>query len=113
MAQAPEDPTSLPRIITNIHKFSAMRTNKRDGVTGRKIWWNYWDSVITYERSYYARLNYIHFNPVRHGYADHPLNYRFSSYRNFHNADPERAETMFKEYPFDQVRVKDDFGSAV
>jgi hypothetical protein len=35
-----------------------IRKNVQDAAGLEKIWWNYWDTCITYERSYYTRLNY-------------------------------------------------------
>jgi len=40
---------SLPNIIKSIHKYTARRINEFDKVSNRKVWWNYWDSCITYE----------------------------------------------------------------
>ena len=73
------------------------------------VWWNYWDTCLTYEGSYYARFNYIHWNPLKHGVTARPEEYPFSSYRAFlaeQEADIHRLE---RAYPFDRVRVRDDF----
>jgi putative transposase len=106
---APDEIISLPRIVKNIHKITAIAVNKLDGIQGRKICWNYWDSCITFEKSYFARINYIHFNPVKHGYVDDPIEWKYSSYRVYserHRLEKDRFE---KEYPFDRVKVRDDF----
>jgi len=76
---------------------------------GTKIWWNYWDTCLTYENSYYARLNYIHFNPVKHGYVDNAKKWEFSSYKEFYKFDYTNAKRIEKEFPFDRVKVYDDF----
>ena len=41
--------------------------NQLDDSAGRKVWYNFWDTKLTYERSYLARLNYVHQNAVKHG----------------------------------------------
>jgi hypothetical protein len=41
--------------------------NRLDNTPNRKVWHNFWDTKLTYEKSYLARLNYVHQNPVRHG----------------------------------------------
>lgn len=61
---------SLPKIIADIHRFTAITINKMDNVIGHQVWYQYWDTVITSENSFYARFNYIHFNPI------HPVKYR-------------------------------------
>src|SRR3990167_4244881 len=79
--ESPENADSLPGLINSIHRFSSIwiRENKAINLP-EKIFHNYWDSCITYEGSYFARLNYVYFNPVRHGYVSHPRDYRFGSY---------------------------------
>jgi len=63
--------------------------NRHDGTRGRKVWYNYWDECIRDERDYYNRLNYIHVNPVKHGYVEDPEDYEFSSYRAYLGANGE------------------------
>lgn len=109
LVQALSNAQSLPKIIREIHKFSAIEINRQRSRSVHKVWWNYWDTLITYEKSYYARLNYIHFNPVKHGYVEDPINYSFSSYKSFYDSDPETALSVHKIYPFDKVKIKDDF----
>ena len=109
LVQSPEDSISLSKIINDIHKFSALEINRQEQTLGRKVWWNYWDSIITYEKSYYSRINYIHFNPVKHGYTNDPLTYAFSSYGEFYKSDQDRTVALINAYPFDKVKVNDDF----
>jgi putative transposase len=70
----------LPQLIRRIHSKSAVLLNKLSRRPGRRIWYQYWDECIRDEKSFYAKLNYIHWNPVKHGYVDSPEEYRFSSY---------------------------------
>jgi putative transposase len=41
--------------------------NRLDRMPGRQVWHNFWDTKLTYQKSYLARLNYVHQNPVKHG----------------------------------------------
>ena len=36
---------------------------------GRKVWYRYSDRLIRSERHHWASVNYIHYNPVKHGYV--------------------------------------------
>jgi len=99
----------LPILIGDAHKFTAREWNAEDEIQGRRVWWNYWDSCITYERSYYARFNYIHWNPVHHGIVKSPQDYHFSSYRFYMKEQSKWLEHIKKEYPFDRVKVFDPF----
>ncbi len=47
------------------------------------IWYQYLDRVIRDERDYYRHLNYIHQNPVKHGYTTKIDDYGFSSIHQF------------------------------
>lgn len=43
--------------------------------------------LIVFPKFGYQKLNYIHVNPVRAGYVDHPADYPWSSYRAYYSAD--------------------------
>lgn len=48
----------------------------------RGIWQRgYWEHTIRDERDYAAHMDYIHFNPVKHGVAESPGEWPFSSFR--------------------------------
>jgi putative transposase len=48
----------------------------------RGIWQRgYWEHTIRDDRDYAARMDYIHFNPVKHGLARSPGDWPFSSFR--------------------------------
>ncbi|MFQ6133554.1 MAG: transposase [Armatimonadota bacterium] len=110
LVEAPETGgDALSRWIADLHKYTARRWNQEDGARGRKVWWNYWDTCITRERSFWARLNYVHWNPVRHGLADWPAHYPFSSYRQYLALEGIDLKALEASHPFDRVRVRDDF----
>lgn len=83
MVESPENPQSLSKFIGSYHKFTARQWNDEDNASGRKVWWNYWDSCIRSENDYYNKLRYIFRNPVKHGLVEKPEDYPFSSYQDF------------------------------
>lgn len=109
VAQSPEEPETLPRMLAHLHGDTARAVNCRDGVTGRKVWFNYWDTQLTYQKSYYARLNYVHCNPVHHGLVPDAEAYPWCSAGWF----AEKAERSFyrtvRSFKIDSVNVFDDF----
>jgi putative transposase len=109
LAVAPDGTSQLDKLVRSIHSFTAHEVARQQPGSGKKVWWNYWDTCITNEASYLARANYIHFNPVRHGYVDDPLKWEFSSFREMYETDPAEAERLKEEYPYDRVSVVDDF----
>ena len=47
----------------------------------RGIWQRrFWEHVIRDEDDYYNHVNYIHYNPVKHGWVRHPREWPYSSY---------------------------------
>ena len=47
----------------------------------RGIWQRrYWEHTVRDERDYAAYMDYIHFNPVKHGFVAHAADWEFSSF---------------------------------
>lgn len=111
MVKCRDNPEKLSKIFENIHKYSAnwISKNVRESDEAIKIWHNYWDTCISYEHSYFARLNYIWMNPVKHGYVKHPEEWKFGSYFERFKKDREYLRTVSTQYPCNKVKVKDDF----
>ena len=108
VVQAPDNSESLKHLIQAVHSTSAKSINAIDQTPGRRVWYNYWDTCITYETSYLARLHYVHMNPKKHGICVLET-YPFCSCRWFtNNADPAFLKCVFQQ-PCDKVRVFDDF----
>jgi putative transposase len=109
ISRAPENPLTLEKLIRQIHSKTAVELNKQDGTPGRKVWYNYWDTCITHETSYFARMHYVHLNPVKHGLVENAEDYPFCSYRWFlEKADDEFRESVMNQ-PIDRVEIEDDF----
>lgn len=70
---------------------------------------NYWDTCLTYKKSYYARIHYVWFNPVKHGYVDKSEKWEFGSYFFRMNEDKGVVKEIIKNYPIDKIKVRDDF----
>jgi len=67
IAQSPAEAATLVSLVRRLHSATAVRLNAEDRTPGRRVWFQYWDSQITFERSYLARLKYVHLNAVKHG----------------------------------------------
>jgi putative transposase len=59
----------LWKFVKRLHGASAIRLNKSDHRPGRKVWYQYWDRCPRNEREFWTYFNYIHFNPIKHGYV--------------------------------------------
>ena len=105
-----KDAILLPGIIRGIHSKSAVLLNKRHLQPGRRIWYQYWDECVRDERDFYAKLNYIHLNPIKHGYVDEPGSYRFSSYNSYRRMRGESwLEDLLKRFPAGDIDRDSDF----
>jgi putative transposase len=109
IAASPPDPATLRKFIGKLHMKTAQELNRQDATLGRKVWFQFWDSRITFEKSYLARLHYVHNNPARHGVVDLAENYKWCSAAWFaRNASPAFVATV-KAFKADRLEVPDDF----
>ena len=100
---------SLKRLLTHLHADSARELNRVDGQTGRTVWFNFWDTKLTNQRSYLARLNYVHQNPVKHGLVAKANQYRWCSAAWFERtASPAMVKTIYS-FKTDRLKIHDDF----
>ncbi|MGZ5431512.1 MAG: transposase [Thermoanaerobaculia bacterium] len=97
------DGANVRRMVTRLHVEAAIARNRRDGVKGRQVWYQFWDSHITFERSYLARLNYVHHNPVHHGVTDNAMEYRWCSARWFTENAPAALVATVKSCNTDKI----------
>ena len=59
----------ISRPLKNLHGTTSHAWNKQDQQTGkRQVWYKYSDRMIRNESHLYKAMNYIHYNPVKHGY---------------------------------------------
>jgi putative transposase len=103
------DGAKLKRMLARLHSKSALELNRRDEVTGRKVWYQFRDTELTFERSWLTRLRYVHENAVHHGLVRDALEYRWCSAAWFRRT----AETAFAKtvatMKIDAVSIYDEF----
>ncbi len=106
-----KEPTAqgLVAMLSELHKKTADWVNRLDAVPGRQVWFNYWDTRLTFQRSYLARLNYVHQNPVRHGLVAVANQYPWCSARWFERTASAAQVKALYRFAVDKVRVFDDF----
>ena len=72
--------TAFSRQIPFGERRSASRSEKGE----RGIWQRrYWEHAIRDDDDYQRHVDYIHFNPVKHGYVVQPAEWPYSSFRRF------------------------------
>jgi putative transposase len=110
LANSPESEgggRSLSRLVSRVHMQAAKAINEQQKMPGRKIWHNYWESLITFERSYLARLRYVHRNPEHHGYLKPAELYRWCSASWFAQSAPRAFVRSVDAFKTDRVQVRD------
>ena len=100
---------SLEKFQKHLHANTARNLNKQDSSQGRQVWYNYWDKKLTFERSYLARLNYVHQNAVKHGLVAVANQYPWCSAAWFERtASPAAIKTIYS-FPIDRLKIDDDY----
>ncbi len=100
---------NLKTFLTHLHADTARDLNRLDQTPGRKVWYNFWDSKLTYERSYLARLNYVHQNAVKHGLVTVANQYFWCSAAWFERtALPAMVKTIYG-FKTDKLKIDDDY----
>ena len=109
IASSPADPGTLRRMLSKLHTLSARDLNALDGQPGRKVWFQYFDTHITFMNSYLPRLKYVHHNPVHHDVVAYAENYPWCSAAWFaRTARPGFLKTV-EGFKTDALSVVDDF----
>ncbi len=102
-------PESMRSFLRHLHSVTAIEANKSDHAPGRRVWFEFWETRISFPRSYFARLNYVHQNAVRHGLVRVPSQYPWCSAGWFES----KAERSFFQtvsgFRTDKITVPDDF----
>jgi putative transposase len=109
VAISPQDPKSLRAFLTQLHEDTAAMLNRLDGTPGRQVWYQFWDKQLTYQRSYYARLKYVHNNPAHHGVVADSAQYRWCSKPWFEQTAGSAFKRTIESFKIDSLQVYDDF----
>jgi putative transposase len=102
-------PENLRRFISHFHTATAAWINKSDGTPGRKVWFQYWESRITFQRSFLARLNYVHQNAVHHRLVLKASEYPWCSASWLEQKADRSFVRMVSSFPCDKLKIPDDY----
>lgn len=86
--------------VGKFHGRSSFRWNSEDNSLGRKVWYKSFERPMKSNRHFWASLNYIHHNPVKHGYVLRWQDWPYSSANSYlKSVGKERAAEIWREYP--------------
>ncbi len=105
----PTRPDRLSILANRLHSMTARKLNAMDGAPSRRVWFQYWETHLTYEKSYFARLHYVHRNPVHHGLVRSATRYPWCSAAWFESEAPLSFRKTVLSVPCDRIRIADEF----
>jgi putative transposase len=89
--------------LGRLHGKTAFLWNGEEQTRGRKIWCNTAETVMKSEPHFWATVNYIHHNPVKHGYVEKWTDWPWSSAAEYlKNIGRAAATQAWQQYPIDQ-----------
>ena len=109
VASSPREPASLKTMLSKLHTLSAREFNRQDRTPGRKVWFQFFDSQITFPESYFARLKYVHENPAHHGVVSRAENYPWCSAHWFARTVDAAFRKTVESFQTDRIHVLDSF----
>jgi putative transposase len=95
-----DDLKGLVRELAKLHGRSSFRWNREESTRGRKVWHGVSDRAMRSSAHFWATLNYIHHNPVHHGYVRGWRDWPWSSAEAYLAEMGRRnAEKIWREHP--------------
>jgi len=103
---------SLSTMLGKLHEKLAKWINGLDNAGGRRVWFNFRETRLTYEKSYLARLKYTHQNGMKHKLVPVASQYPWCSAAWFERtALPAQIKTIYG-FKTDQLEVYDEYDVA-
>ena len=75
--------SDFSNIMQSIKLRYTHRYKRKTGIIEKKKLWQrrFWDHIVRNDDDLSRHMDYIHYNPVRHGYVSKPNEYRWSSFK--------------------------------
>jgi putative transposase len=99
----------LREFMQKFHSDTALAANEWDKSPGRRVWFQYWDTQLTCQKSYLARLSYVHRNAVHHKLVREPSLYPWCSAGWFQRRATAAFYKTVMGFGIQRLRVPDDF----
>lgn len=110
IGSSPVGASNLKKFVSQLHSHTARTINQWDNAPGRQVWYQFWDSHITFQKSYFARLNYVNNNPVKHGLVKLASEYEHCSAAWFEQNTTSAFYGTVKSFDWEKVTsIFDDF----
>lgn len=101
--------TTHRNFVRHLHRELTRRLNRVDATPSRRVMYEFWDTYLTFEKSWLARLNYVHQNALKHGFVPVASQYPWCSASWFEgNARSAFVKSVYS-FKTDRITVPDDF----
>ncbi len=98
------DILSLLKKLIQLHGRSSFNWNGEENLRDRRVWCNVIETAIKSERHFWATINYIHHNPVKHKHVNKWTDWPFSSAESYlKSVGREQALKNWKEYDISEM----------
>ena len=87
----------LSGIMQRVKQSFSMNYRKFSGIAGRVWQLRFWDHIIRDENDFNNHVDYIHYNPVKHGLTANPFDYLYSSIHEYARAGVYQSDWGAKE----------------
>lgn len=95
--------------LKHLHGTTSREWNIEDKLTGkRRVWYKFADTCIGNDTHLHMAFNYIHYNPVKHGYVSDPCDWPWSSLQRYHE---DKGKNWLQEH-WESYKPVDDFGKS-
>ena len=92
--------SELLRALGQLHGRTSYVWNSEDAMRGRKVWHGAVETAMKSERHFWATINYIHNNPVKHGYVACWQDWPFGNAGEYiDEIGRDEAERVWRAYP--------------
>lgn len=102
------DAASLREMIRKLHSLTTKELNRRENRSGRtRLWQNFRETQLTHQRSYLARLNYVHQNAVHHKLVNIASDWKWCSAQFFEQAVTPAWFKTISSFKYDEIAGRD------
>lgn len=90
----------LLKEIGKVHGRTSFDWNGEENLRGRQVWCNAFERSIRSDRHFWATMNYVHQNPIHHGYVEQWQDWLFSSAAKYlEEFGRDKALEIWRKYP--------------
>jgi putative transposase len=86
--------------LGKLHGATSFIWNGEDKARGRKVWYKSFERPMKSSRHFWASMNYVHHNAIKHGYVSRWRDWPYTSAHQFlETFGPEKAAFIWRKYP--------------